>query len=568
MKKNPLVEHCNEMFCKAAVAARRNNRVEARKYLFEALDSLKYLCLAESNAQVLIVYETRARELLTIARLIRQEGFTDRVNKMLRLSAEDGTGMSGRSPVTVKDGDCLDECGDMYRSFFGEEPPKDMCLTDNLESANNGAIEKFVPLEDRLNESVHGGGKSDVDDGTKSSDNENINSSASFCTAGSAMRPQLLKDYYGQPKTIALLFDATAKARLSDTSLAHVLLYGSHGLGKTTLARILANEMQTGFIEINNAGSLTADGMIDVLKNVKKGDIVFIDEIHNIPPSVAEGVLYSAMEDFTVKYVTKKGKGLDKGEIHLPPFTIVGATTETGKLLKPFKDRFGMECHLVPYSVDLLELIARNSFKNLGLAVDQEVLKAIARRARKTPRIVNRFVARIADKAIVRTAEKIGLAEKGALSSPEKIKALNIRVTADIAEEFFKENGIDELGLTDADRTLLKLIVDKFNGGPVGIDSLAKSMHESQNVIADQYEAYLTEIGMLITTSRGRMAMPAAYKYLGLPVPQHIGDYFNIQSEVSNTKDIVDKSAEGEKLQNDVMSSEEIEQVSENDSDK
>lgn len=578
MKKNPLLEHCDSMVRKAGEAAARGDREGARACLFDGLESLKYLCDAERNLQVREMYENRARKMLSVAKLIREEGISPRVRQLLGVTSS-GAGVSGgRAPsvsaapsgtgyapggggapsqpsagispaksVPPASGTSPSGGGKFFDPF-AEPPAKKAAPSSDAANGGAGMPGGRAPAEDMPEDDGRQGAVSRVTvSGTGSapaSHGAEEKPAQPFDTIGNAMRPQTLKDYYGQPQTVAILTDATAKARLSDSALSHVLLYGSHGLGKTTLAKILANEMQTGFYEINNAGSLTAEGMIDLLKKVKKGDIVFIDEIHNIPSSVAEGVLYSAMEDFTVKYVTKKGKSLETAEIYLPPFTLVGATTESGKLLKPFKDRFGIECHLNPYSESILAMIAKNSFKKLGMTIGDDLAADIARRARSTPRIVNRFVSRIADKAIVHAAAERGLTEKGALSTPEKIKALHIEVTPDILADYFEQNGIDEKGLTDGDRILLRLIVEKYNGGPVGLDSLAKAMNESQNVVADQYEAYLTKIGMLMTTSRGRMAMPAAYRYLGLPVPAHIRDFFAADIEEEPAQPVPEEPSE------------------------
>lgn len=336
--------------------------------------------------------------------------------------------------------------------------------------------------------------------------------------APDSLSPRFLDDYIGQPQAVTAVRDLIGAAKLKNSALPHLILYGSHGLGKTTFANIIANELGVGFTEVNVSKITTAE-MIAVLKRIKPKDIVFIDEIHNIPSAVAESVLYSAMQDGRVTYMEGKGKYARPQELRLPPFTLIGATTEIGKLAKPFIQR-AIQIHLEEYSDEVLGTIVARSFGKLGMRISDENSVYIAKRCRNNPRIANSTVKRIADKALVRVASANKLNFDGALEKPDAVRNLDIEVSKDTIDEFFAENGIDEYGLEKNDRELLKVIITRYNGGPVGLDTLARVMNEANNVIAQKYEAYLIKKGMLKIERDGRAVMPLAYVALGLPLPK------------------------------------------------
>jgi Holliday junction DNA helicase RuvB len=334
-----------------------------------------------------------------------------------------------------------------------------------------------------------------------------------------ALRPLYLSDYIGQPGAVMAVRDLITAARLKDDSLPHLIVYGSHGLGKTTFAKIIANEMRANFIEVN-ASKITPAEMIAILKKIERKDIVFIDEIHTVPLVVAESILYSAMQDGRITYTEGKGATAKTKTIELPRFTLIGATTEIGKLAKPFTQR-AVQVRLEEYTDEVLASIITSSFYKLGLKINPENSLFISKRCRNNPRIANSHVRRISDKALVRYAMINNLTSAGAFSTPDAIRALGIEVSDKVIEEFFKENGIDEWGLEKGDRVLLDLIIKRYNGGPVGLDTLARAMNEANNVISQKYEAYLIKKGMLRVDRDGRVAMAAAYVALGLPVPDN-----------------------------------------------
>ena len=257
-----------------------------------------------------------------------------------------------------------------------------------------------------------------------------------------SLSPQRLCDYIGQPQAVTAVRDLITAARLKNSAMLHLILYGSHGLGKTTFSRIIANELGVGFTEVNVSKMNSAE-MIAILKKLKPRDIVFIDEIHTLPIIVAESVLYSAMQDGRITFTEGKGKFARTQVLTLPPFTLIGATTEVGKLAKPFTQR-AIQIRLEEYSDEVLGGIITNSFYKLGMKISSENGLYIARRCRNNPRIANNTVRRISDKALVRYAAINNLRSDGAFGSPDAVRKLNIEVTQKLIEEFFTENGIDE----------------------------------------------------------------------------------------------------------------------------
>lgn len=312
-----------------------------------------------------------------------------------------------------------------------------------------------------------------------------------------SLRPKSLDDYLGQEKAKEQLKIFIEAAKSRNEQLDHVLLYGPPGLGKTTLASIIANEMGvnlriTSGPAIERAGDLAA-----ILTNLNENDVLFIDEIHRINRSVEE-VLYSAMEDFCLDIIIGKGPSARSIRLDLPKFTLIGATTRAGMLTNPLRDRFGVICKLDYYTVDELAKIVVRSSEILGAEIQIGGATEIARRSRGTPRIANRLLKRVRDYAQVRADGNI---------------------TDDVANKALELLGVDSLGLDYVDEKLLMTIIQKFRGGPVGLDTLAASIGEDRNTIEDVYEPYLLQLGFINRGPRGRIAMPLAYEHLNMPYP-------------------------------------------------
>ena len=312
-----------------------------------------------------------------------------------------------------------------------------------------------------------------------------------------SLRPKSLDDYLGQEKAKEQLKIFIEAAKSRNEQLDHVLLYGPPGLGKTTLASIIANEMSvnlriTSGPAIERAGDLAA-----ILTNLNENDVLFIDEIHRINRCVEE-VLYSAMEDFCLDIIIGKGPSARSIRLDLPKFTLIGATTRAGMLTNPLRDRFGVICKLDYYTVDELAKIVVRSSEILGAEIQIGGATEIARRSRGTPRIANRLLKRVRDYAQVRADGNI---------------------TDDVANKALELLGVDSLGLDYVDEKLLMTIIQKFRGGPVGLDTLAASIGEDRNTIEDVYEPYLLQLGFINRGTRGRIAMPLAYDHLNMPYP-------------------------------------------------
>ncbi len=311
--------------------------------------------------------------------------------------------------------------------------------------------------------------------------------------AENALRPSRLDDFVGQDdlKTNLSIFIDAAKAR--NEPIEHLLLYGNPGLGKTTLAHIIAAEMGAN-VRVTSGPALERVGdLAAILSNLSKGDVLFIDEIHRMNHNIEE-VLYPAMEDFALDLVVGKGPSARTLRLSLEPFTIIGATTRLSLLSAPLRDRFGSTLHLNFYSDDDMAKILHRSAKILDLAMDNETANTIACRARKTPRIANRLLKRVRDVAQIR--------HEGIL-------------TADVANEALTMLSIDALGLDPVDRHILLTLIEKFNGGPVGLGTLAAATQEETETIEEVYEPYLLQLGFLERTPRGRVATSRAYEHLG-----------------------------------------------------
>ena len=313
-----------------------------------------------------------------------------------------------------------------------------------------------------------------------------------------SLRPHRLTEYVGQENVKELLKVYIEAAKQRGDALDHVLLYGPPWLGKTTLANIIAAEMGVS-IRITSGPALEKTGdIVALLTNLQEGDILFIDEIHRLSRTVEE-VLYPAMEDFEFDIIIGKGPSARSIRFDLPKFTLIGATTRSGQLTSPFRDRFGVLFRLELYTVGELARIVTRSADILGIKIDPEGAEEIASRSRGTPRIANRLLKRVRD-----FAQIMG----------------DGTITKSIARQALLKLNIDEIGLDNTDRNMLEAMIRSFNGGPVGLDTLAAMIGEEAITIEDVYEPYLMQLGFINRTPRGRVVTPAAYRHLGFDYPQ------------------------------------------------
>ena len=316
--------------------------------------------------------------------------------------------------------------------------------------------------------------------------------------SGEGIRPLRLDEYVGQEKTKEALRIAIDAARMRGDALDHVLFYGPPGLGKTTLAGIIAHELGTS-IKVTSGPAIEKPGeMAAILNNLKAGDVLFVDEIHRLNRQVEE-VLYPAMEDYAIDIVIGKGPTARSIRLDLPAFTLVGATTRPGMLSAPLRDRFGVIGHLEYYSVEELRQIILRSADRLHVKIDEKGALELARRSRGTPRLANRLLKRVRDYAMVRRDGE---------------------VTGQVAAEALDLLEVDQFGLEKLDRSILETMILKFGGGPVGLETLASSIGEDSGTIEDVYEPYLLKTGFLLRTPRGRVVTVRAYEHLGYDAPE------------------------------------------------
>lgn len=311
--------------------------------------------------------------------------------------------------------------------------------------------------------------------------------------AENILRPRTLSEYIGQDSVKNNLIVYIDAALSRKEALDHVLLYGPPGLGKTTLANIIANQMNARITVTSGPAIEKAADLAAILTNLEQNEVLFIDEIHRLNRNVEE-ILYPAMEDFALDFVVGKGPSARSVRLNLPPFTLVGATTKAGMLTSPLRDRFGVHARLELYSPTDLNIIIRRSASILCCEIDAEASEEISKRSRGVPRIANRLLKRVRDFATVKSGGK---------------------VTLELTKYALSRMGVDDLGLDSVDRQLLATMIDKFGGGPVGLDTIAAATGEDSITIEDVFEPYLLQLGFIARTPRGRVCLQAAYKHLG-----------------------------------------------------
>ena len=314
-----------------------------------------------------------------------------------------------------------------------------------------------------------------------------------------SLRPKFLSEYIGQNKVKENMKIAIEAAKMRKEALDHCLFYGPPGLGKTTIAYIIANEMNVNIKITSGPAILKPGDMAAILSSLQEGDILFVDEIHRLSREIEE-VLYPAMEDFAIDIMIGKGTAVKSVHLDLPHFTLIGATTRAGMLSAPLRDRFGVINHLDFYSPEELQTIIKASAQKIDVKIEDSGALELAKRSRGTPRLANRLLKRVRDYAAVMSDGVI---------------------TREIADESLNKLDIDELGLDRNDKTILLTLIDKFNGGPLGLETMAASIGEDAGTIEDVYEPYLLKNGFIQRTPRGRIAMPIAFEHFKRPIPDN-----------------------------------------------
>ena len=354
---------------------------------------------------------------------------------------------------------------------------------------------------------------------------------AQITVSGAALRPQRLKDYLGQPNAVATLEPPIKTSLLMEKALPHVLLCGSYGQGKTTLAKIIAKEMGGNFVEVNSR--IKPRDMVRILRNLNKADIVFVDEVLQLSSEVIETILYPAMEDFELHLTENNGEASNSKTEKIAPFTLIAATTETGKLLKPFYSKFPIKVTLAEYTPEVIAAIIKNSFRVFGIKISDELCLKIAKRSRLSPRTANEYVTGIRDFVVIKEAERRNISGKGVLGGNNAVAALNIEVTEEDINNYFATKGIDENGLDNEQRKILSILIENYNGGPVGQDTIAKALNIANNRVDEEYEPYLIKLGLLGISSNGRFVTDAGFKYMGRnksPADEAIDNSFSEES--------------------------------------
>ncbi len=329
------------------------------------------------------------------------------------------------------------------------------------------------------------------------------------------LRPTSMSEYVGQEKIKNNLKVFMQAAKTRNEALEHILLYGPPGLGKTTLSHIIANEMNSNLKVTSGPSIEKVADLASILTNLNEKDVLFIDEIHRLPRAVEE-VLYPAMEDYALDFILGKGPSARTMRLKLQPFTLIGSTTKAGMLTAPLRDRFGMALRLEMYSVSELTQIIRRSAKILGVTIEEQACQELAKRSRGTPRIANRLLKRVRDFAQVKN---------------------NSIINMELCKHALELLEIDEIGLDFNDSTIISAIIDKFNGGPVGLDTLSAATGEDVNTIEDVYEPYLLQLGFIARTPRGRVAMPNAYKHFNKPMNVHKQKYLSAFIGLENNEE-------------------------------